>query len=1536
MADAGAGKRILERMLERLFASVLNGPAMNCRPHNSRQRIDWCQLAGLRDVAPSAALRALLSDALKAELIGRVDQPAGESGNGPRKTTDRGGKRGRRRPDQESPAEPPTRPPAPPAVPDSTDIASPASSASPAADDARGESEPDMSRRDPAEPDGAAAEAGGSLTDEERAERRRAEQAWNDQKAVFTKLRVVAEDAKTYLDDTGVHVLSVGFPILSIPPGAWSGRGGATTRRILAPIAFIPVNLKLVGGGRPSLEVECREDEVDRVTANAALFAWLEQQTGKVVGELFRDEEGSDPWRELGDLVQRVATLLNIEAPAALRGEPPGEDWQLLACPRADDDVTKLEILSSAVLGLYPMSNQALIRDTQALLGGELPDGPIRNFLDVRATLDDDSGAAANPIEKRTRQFAEERLVSAADPCQSRAVRLARQSRVLVVHGPPGTGKSQTITNVIGDHLAAGQRVLFVCDKRTALDVVANRLEHLGLGGLCAVIHDPQRDQRDLYTKLREQLESLGERRSDSGAAATVGRLDGELAAIHSELTDNWRELMQPPTDGGAAFHELVGSWLATPVEAKFDGIATDAQVRLTDLEQHGLALQDIFRRAETVDYAHNPWSAAVGVSVADLVGRPAAEIRAAVARLVEPARATDATRHEAIPPFDAQRSMREQGAARVRLADELQSVVGDVPAELRRLWATRDAASVRAAAQRLEQMSEPLKLVTGAALDGELALMIGDRPPALLELNGDLAALDAYLAVAGTFRHWFAFGVNKPARVALARYGLALSTDAAKRGRAFLAGVRARMLLHALLAELAEQPAPGALRRDEELRRGFDHLRRTLSLLERLHGDEALASVRSAAAVVLEGEPGDVLLDGLRRSGPRGEAIEKLVETAGGTKLISNAWIAESRERLARGGLADEFEALHRGVDDLEDIARMSESLAALPRELRSAVARLCSQAASQAEYHAALVARTFRHEIARRLSMNKRLASVDAHRLQTMFERYDKLSRDKSDRVGKAIVHYWVSRQQERLMAGTLSRMNSTGADLRRRLTLRGKNAMRLRQVIGAGERIEGGDPLFDLAPVWMASPETVAQIFPLAAQFDVVVFDESSQCRLEEALPVLVRGRRVVIAGDPKQLPPTRFFESGLVQSEAEDVASDQELFEVQQKEVEDLLAAALSLDVQQSYLDVHYRSRNSDLIGFSNIHFYGSRLQPIPGHPNNRTRYAPISIYRADGVYHDRANEAEALKVVQIIHDLLRRATPPSIGVACFNMTQRDLISEKLSEAAAADADFATKLTAARHRQGEGSFEGLFVKNLENVQGDERDHIIISTTYGPDEKGRFYRRFGPLGSAGGGRRLNVLITRARHEVHLVTSIPREVYQDLPPVPQGQAPNGGWLLLQYLAQAERLAEHYAESSKAADEAAHAGEHRIAEWPTKHPSAFSGALARRLAREFGVGSTVNWGNDAFMVDVALAHPERVDDVTIGVLTDWNRFDAAADPVEWEVFRTAVLQSQGWSLSRVWTTAFLRDEHRVVAELRKQAAQVAEEMRPRAPEHEL
>ena len=365
------------------------------------------------------------------------------------------------------------------------------------------------------------------------------------------------------------------------------------------------------------------------------------------------------------------------------------------------------------------------------------------------------------------------------------------------------------------------------------------------------------------------------------------------------------------------------------------------------------------------------------------------------------------------------------------------------------------------------------------------------------------------------------------------------------------------------------------------------------------------------------------------------------------------------------------------------------------------------------------------------------------------------------------------------------------------------------------------------------------------------------------------------------------------------------------------MEDLLGAALNLNVQEAFLDVHYRARDEALIGFSNEQFYGTRLQPIPGHPKNKALSAPLRIHRVTGIYENRSNRAEAEKVIELVEELLVDTESRSIGIACFNLPQRDLIIDLLDERAEQNPDFASLLATARERRGRDSFEGLFVKNLENVQGDERDVMIICTTFAPDPQGKFRRNFGALSGAGGGRRLNVLVTRARTAIHLITSIPRSEYAALPSVEPGRMPNGRFFLYAYLRYVELLTaelEKWQTRMENLRVDPHA-ECRVR--PIANPSRVAQALGRSLVDQYALGSIVHWGNDGFCVDAAIVHPALPADVTIGVLTDFNRFAKTPDPIEWELFRSRVLSEQGWSLHRVWTPALLRDWQRELTSIR-------------------
>jgi hypothetical protein len=604
---------------------------------------------------------------------------------------------------------------------------------------------------------------------------------------------------------------------------------------------------------------------------------------------------------------------------------------------------------------------------------------------------------------------------------------------------------------------------------------------------------------------------------------------------------------------------------------------------------------------------------------------------------------------------------------------------------------------------------------------------------------------------------------------------------------------------------------------------------------------------------------------------------------------------------------------------DTLEDCVRLTETLSTLPPPVQASLTHAIEHVLDWSAAEPALRLAALSLHIRGQLRDNPSLTRIDTRRIEAAFSERLARANEKSSLVRQLILHRWQKLWRNRLLAATGGRLNSLGASLRQRLYVRGQKSMKLRQMVAAGDSTPGGDPLFDLCPVWMASPSTVAQIFPRRQLFDVIVFDEASQCRLEEALPVLLRGKRVVIAGDPKQLPPTRFFESALTESDDTAAETAEEVFAQQQSETEDLLTAALNLNVQESFLDVHYRSRNSDLIGFSNDAFYHSRLQPIPGHPRNRAIQVPIRLTHVNGTYLERGNQAEAQAAADLVAKLLDNATPPSIGVACFNINQRDLILRALEDKAASDTVFAERLEIARRRRGRDSFEGLFVKNLENVQGDERDHMIICTTFGPDAQGKFRRNFGALSRIGGERRLNVLVTRAREAIHILTSIPRTEYTAIIPAEDGRQLNGRHQLYAYLRYAEWLVVQFEKWQDELESARRDEQAQVFLSATAQPSPLAESLADRLLAQDNIGSTVYWGNDGFCVDLALTHPHLPADVTIGLLTDFNRYKKTPDPIAWENFRSQILQSQGWQLHRVWSPALFRDTDKLIREIKLQ-----------------
>jgi superfamily I DNA and/or RNA helicase len=282
-----------------------------------------------------------------------------------------------------------------------------------------------------------------------------------------------------------------------------------------------------------------------------------------------------------------------------------------------------------------------------------------------------------------------------------------------------------------------------------------------------------------------------------------------------------------------------------------------------------------------------------------------------------------------------------------------------------------------------------------------------------------------------------------------------------------------------------------------------------------------------------------------------------------------------------------------------------------------------------------------------------------------------------------------------------------------------------------------------VFRLLPCWLASPETVSALFPLKQSFDLVIFDEASQCPVERGLPAMLRGKQVVVAGDSRQLRPSDFYQ---IKWE-----SDGEGMEY---EAESLLELAGHF-FEKHQLKGHYRSEDPALIHFSNAHFYGSQLETLPDFQTVKAGKSPFSWEKTEGIWENQMNKTEADAVVDRVKTILENNPSDFIGIVTGNYFQMELIREKL------------------WKSGVQS-DKIKVRNIENVQGDEFDQVILSLGYASNREGKLITNFGLLGKSGAENRLNVAITRARKMMHVISSIEPEDFRP------GQLSNPGLALL------------------------------------------------------------------------------------------------------------------------------------------------------------
>lgn len=1031
-----------------------------------------------------------------------------------------------------------------------------------------------------------------------------------------------------------------------------------------------------------------------------------------------------------------------------------------------------------------------------------------------------------------------------ADPSQIAVIEDVKSGRNLVVQGPPGTGKSQTITNIIAESLAAGKTVLFVSEKMAALEVVKSRLDHAGLGPFCLELHSRKSNKKAVLQELQRSLTT-----KPLQALSEQGLDEHEL--LKRDLNRYAYELRAP-----------IGAWGRKPYElfAMLDGTSgiaipnaasvTDAQVVAAEN-----ALREIAYVLPAVQpLAAHPWRASTRAA---MLPHEEEELRGllvaaqeSVQRAIEAAASLGATAGVRVPSriADVERASHSaQLLARAGAPTEATLLLGNE-------WNAPNAAAeelVRRVETFQRDRAQLAQLFHEQALEASTANDLhefGERATKFFRFfDGRYRSLHKQLGAL------FAGPVPKPAQMTAELTRLveqqavrdALRADS--RGRAlFGARWKADRSDCASLRAFAEWIVDfrRELIEDALTRRAVDVASAAVDP-NVIHA--AIEQVRSAVAELQHSIA----------------ALVQELEIDAQTESLPFDAIAAQIEEWQRQTPSlfrwSQFNAARRAV-------RMS---AAAPLESLILEDRLAGEQLIPC-FRASLAESLLRIAFRERTSLGQFVGELHEKKIARFRELDASLVALNRARLSRRL------HQSRPQLSGGASPNSEAGILLGEIHRKRGH--MPIRKLLA-----KAGGVIQRIKPCFLMSPLSIAQFLdPRSARFDLIVFDEASQVRPEDAVGALLRGSQLVVMGDTQQLPPTSFFDH---LAAGDDPQQEDEAAAL--KDVESILHQCARSYATKT-LNWHYRSRHELLIAISNLHFYENKLRIYPA-PVDRADGVGLHFVHVPRAVYDRGksgtNRIEAQIVAAAALEHYRRRPDKSLGIGTFNIQQQQAIQEEI------------ELQLRVHPEMEEHFrrdrrEPFFVKNLETIQGDERDAILVSVGFGRDESGKLSMNFGPINQEGGERRLNVLISRARE-----TCVVYANFTAADISLEGTKSRGLFVLKSFL--------EYAQSRRL--EAGSDEEHER--------DAFEDAVAEALrGRGFEVRQRV--GCAGFRVDVAVVDPAAPGRYRLAVECDGPKYHDSRVARDRDRLRQQILEHLGWQVHRVWSTDWYRNREETIARI--------------------
>lgn len=1294
------------------------------------------------------------------------------------------------------------------------------------------------------------------------------------------RLNKIWHSVNTLHEESGAYDLFVGYPFVE---GKFLD--GSVAR---CPVVLFPVRLvrNLQGGNRWTLLPVLDEDLSFNTTFFLAYEKFMKLRLAKEFWEE-RPERHHDIQGFLNGLYQQLmghemAVHFNQELFQFQVDRYPDKNQAVLD----QLPLGRLRFLPQAVLGIFPQSDSALLQDYEVLESGE-----------VEFDLDQVFPASIPTMGALPRE--EDRYyVEAVDQSQEDALLRVRAGESIVVQGPPGTGKSQVIVNLVSDALARGQRVLVCSQKRAALDVVHQRLGEAGLGRFAALVHDFRADRNKIFARIRRQIEEIDtfqREQRDLGIHVWQQDLKRDSKRI-DEYNASFEGLYQALSQRsrfGLSAHELYGV-----ADRRVESLDMAAVAALFDMDGWLVFKEKL---AALLDYRDllDPGHAWETRMPLNRMGLGARESILSVLRAMEPRIAAlsqqwlhmgqagqTVRRSYEIPGLLTRFAPLEEGMVRPSAHEDLAAAVTDglKPKFLRDQLARLGKLFAQAADFRIleglplgSHVSHSQNFATYMAGKGRIGrLFSGDwwrsrkyirqllgrrglpaDQASLAQLGEEIAIQDAIMDACLKLKKYGFFGD--------------VPLDSSPQG---LLDWQARKLtnvdLYALWMEFGEWLAFRPIVHEGGLDEG---------LWKSQQGDA------HALAQILRG-----MEELERHSGPWLHP-----------RQVARFAAAFSEPEAARGVVNELIETLQRDYEDMRQVDGLLDGLGGnqrlawehlLPQVTRLEKAMLLTQA-EQGMFRAWLDLVEATYPV---------LLEVSARQMPERLQSYRKLVAERQRTVAGLVQRKLKDAIVEAI---EYNRLNHpvTYRDIAHQV---GKQ----RQLWPVRKLVQHywDEGLSTLMPCWLASPESVSAIFPmLRGYFDLVVFDEASQCYAERALPVVLRGKQFVVAGDDKQLQP---FDLYNVKADEEDdpAVEDQAALEVES--VLDLARTRLRV----CRLDWHYRSSERELIEFSNQAFYDGRLNVIPRQRHEEISRPPIDFVRVEGLWEGNANKPEAQRVVAILEELIARHDAPTVGVVTFNYHQKELILTLLEERVealrvAGDEQAQRRLLAAMDVPEGEERQGLFVKNIENVQGDERDVMVFSVGYARNAAGKLVSNFGLLNQKGGGNRLNVAITRARKKKIVVCSFDPEELRV-----EDAKHEGPGLLKRYLLYARAVSRGEGGGLAVGGAVASLAE-PAAPW-------LQAGIAHRLRdmlMERGLLVETGGAEGGYGLDLMVR--DENGEYVLGIEVEGSNYFSGRSPKEREVYRPGLLMRRGWRLYRVWARNFFLDPDAEIARIMAEAA---------------